>query len=77
MISFIHNAIEAERSFSYANEVEKVHAYLYQKELDTLNQSREVECYYVCPVCGFTIADAPPEACPICQAKGSVFERVE
>ena len=42
----------AERSFTYANEVEKVHAALYQKALDNLDSPEEVECYYVCAVCG-------------------------
>src|SRR5512137_2196207 len=44
----------AERSFAYANDVEKVHAALYQKMLDNLGSSQESYSYYVCPVCGFT-----------------------
>lgn len=41
----------AERSFSYANAVEKVHADLYQKALDKLEALEEVD-YYICSVCG-------------------------
>ena len=37
----------AERSFVYANEVEKIHAALYQKALDNLDQLESVD-YYVC-----------------------------
>ena len=67
----------AERSFTYANAVEEVHAGLYQKALETLDHSEEVDCYYVCSVCGFTIENAPPEKCPVCGAKPAAFMKVE
>ena len=68
----------AERSFRYANEVEKVHAELYQKALDGIEGPQaEVECYYVCSVCGYTCADEPPESCPVCNAKARAFFRVD
>ena len=55
----------AERSFEFANEVEKVHAALYQKLLDSLGQEAQAEYpYYVCPVCGHTVENEPPERCP-------------
>jgi rubrerythrin len=41
---------EAERSFNYANEVEKVHARLYQELLAGLSKAGEACAYYVCPV---------------------------
>jgi rubrerythrin len=41
------------RSFEYANAVEKVHAGLYQKALDSLD-NQEVTDIYVCNVCGYT-----------------------
>ena len=65
----------AERSFRFANEVEKVHAGLYQKALDHLDALEDVE-YYVCPVCGYTAENEPPDTCPVCGAKGSVFLEV-
>jgi len=43
----------AERNFTYANEVEKVHAALYQKASDNLEALEEKD-YYVCSVCGYT-----------------------
>ena len=55
----------AERSFVYANEVEKVHAQLYQKALDNMD-SLETTDYYVCSVCGFTCEKEPPDECPVC-----------
>jgi len=62
----------AERTFTYANEVEKVHATLYQKALDNLDALEEKD-YYVCSVCGYTCENEPPDKCPVCGAKSSAF----
>jgi rubrerythrin len=67
----------AERSFSYANEVEKIHAGLYQKALDNLDSAAEDVDYYVCSVCGYTCENEPPETCPVCGAKAKAFFGVE
>ena len=67
----------AERSFSYANKVEEVHAGLYQKALDNLDTQGDVECYYVCSVCGYTIENEAPDTCPVCGAKSKAFTKVE
>jgi rubrerythrin len=67
----------AERTFTYANSVEKVHAQLYQKLLDGLGKSQENFPYYVCPVCGYTAEKEPPGTCPVCGTKGEMFRRIE
>lgn len=67
----------AERTFRYANEVEKLHAELYQGLLNTLGSSQETYPYYVCPVCGYTAEKEPPEACPVCGAKREMFKRID
>ncbi len=67
----------AKRTFQYANEVEKVHAQLYQKLLDTLGPSQETYPYYVCPVCGHTAEKEPPDVCPVCGAKREMFKKVD
>ena len=66
----------AERTLSLANEVEKVHADLYQKALDKMDTLDEVD-YFVCSICGYTCEDDPPESCPVCGAKSTVFFQVE
>jgi rubrerythrin len=66
----------AERSFSYANEVEKVHAALYQNALDNLGK-QEATDYWVCSVCGYTCENEPPGICPVCNAKAKAFFKVE
>ncbi|MGD9973199.1 MAG: rubrerythrin family protein [Desulfatirhabdiaceae bacterium] len=65
----------AERSFTYANEVEKVHAALYQKALDNIAHMEETD-YYVCSVCGYTCENEAPDTCPVCKAKAKAFSKV-
>ena len=64
-----------ERSFHYANEVEKVHARLYQRALDNLENLEEAD-YYVCSVCGYTCENEPPDKCPVCNANSKAFFEV-
>ena len=68
---------EAERSFHYANEVEKIHARLYQKLLGSLGTTKETSAYYVCPVCGYTAEKEAPDSCPVCGTKGEMFKKIE
>jgi rubrerythrin len=67
----------ADRSFSYANEVEKIHAGLYQKALDNIDSPEPVDSYYVCNVCGYTCENEPPETCPVCNANIKAFFKVD
>ena len=64
------------RSFTYANDVEKVHANLYTKALDNLDSLEAVD-YYVCDVCGYTCENEPPDECPVCKAKKKAFFKVD
>ncbi|MEN8808558.1 MAG: rubrerythrin family protein, partial [Desulfobacterales bacterium] len=66
----------AERSFTYANDVEKIHAALYQKALDQMDKLQEVD-YYICSVCGYTCEDQPPDVCPVCGALAKAFFKSE
>ncbi len=61
------------RTFTLANEVEKVHAALYEKALNNLGKSVETD-YYVCQVCGFTAEGEAPDECPVCKAKKPAFK---
>jgi rubrerythrin len=67
----------AEKSFVYANAVEEVHAGLYEKTLENIDKPSAVNCYYVCPVCGYTHENEAPETCPVCGAKQKAFFRVD
>jgi rubrerythrin len=67
---------EAERSFNFANEVEKVHARLFKKALETM-EAKELVDIFVCPICGYTVEGEPPDNCPVCNAKKKLFRRIE
>lgn len=66
----------AERSFSYANAVEAVHAKLYRDALENMD-SKESTDYYVCSVCGYTCSKEAPDKCPVCGSAAKVFSKVE
>jgi rubrerythrin len=64
------------RSFNLANEVEKIHAGLYQKAIEQLGNNEDVD-YYVCQICGNTVEGEPPDKCPVCGALKKMFKKVE
>lgn len=66
----------AQNSFTYAFEVEKIHAALYKKALEALGNNEEVD-YHVCQVCGNTVEGEPPDQCPICKAPKKMFKKIE
>ena len=66
---------KALRSFTLANEVEKIHARLYQAALESMGKNADAD-YYVCQVCGFTAEGDAPDECPVCKAKKQAFRKV-
>lgn len=82
--AFIEKAIEeedkkAQRSFEWANEVEQIHYNLFQEMLKAVKGKQLVkeEPYYVCPLCGNTIAGHAPDTCTICGTAGTKFKKIE
>ena len=69
-------AAGALRSFTYANEVEKVHAELYMKALAAIGSNQDID-YYVCQVCGNTVEGEAPDQCPVCGARKQAFKKVD
>ena len=67
---------DAERTFNYANEVEKIHAQLFKKALNTMAQKKVVDIY-VCPTCGYTVEGEPPDNCPVCKTQKKHFRRID
>ncbi|MDP3879332.1 MAG: rubrerythrin family protein [Dehalococcoidales bacterium] len=70
---------KAQRSFEYANQVEQIHHGMYEAVLKALEAGQVLknEPYFVCPVCGNTVAGAAPDKCPICSTVGSRFKKFE
>ncbi len=73
------NNKRAQRTFEYANEVEQIHHSLYQEAIQAFGAGQQLkdEPYFVCPVCGNTVAGEAPEKCPICSTPRSSFKRVD
>jgi rubrerythrin len=67
---------KGERTFHLANEVEKCHAALYKKALETLGHNEYAFDYFVCPFCGHTAEREAPEKCPVCGAKREAFLKI-
>ena len=81
---FIDKAIEeenerAQKSFDYANTVEEIHYNLFQDTLKAVKAKQPLkdEPYFVCPVCGNTVAGSAPDKCPICNTAGKAFKKIE
>ena len=67
---------DAERTFNFANEVEKIHAALFQKALKNL-EDKAMTDIYVCSVCGYTVEGEAPENCPVCKAVKKMFKKID
>ncbi len=69
---------KASRMFGFAMKAEAVHARLYQMALEAVAQGKDLSetNFYLCPVCGHIEMGQPPESCPICGAKGAMFQKV-
>lgn len=67
---------QAALSFTYANEVEKIHAELYKKAAEKMGDLDETEIH-VCGVCGYTVEGDAPDECPLCKAKKKAFMKVD
>lgn len=69
------NNTAATRTFHWANEVEKIHGNLYQEALKALETGGAFpeKDYFICPQCGYTVADPVPDKCPVCGANKATF----
>lgn len=66
-------------SFQNAMAVEQVHCSLYIEASKAVKAGKDmvVGKVFVCSVCGNTVLDEPPEACPVCGATKDKFNEVE
>ncbi len=66
----------AERSTRFAWEAEKQHAEMYKKAKELLESKEDypASSIFICPVCGHTVENEPPERCPVCGALRSVYK---
>lgn len=66
---------EAQRSMERAMEAEKVHASLYRRAKEAVDQGKDAEIgpIYICQKCGWTVEGEPPDTCPLCGAPKERF----
>lgn len=69
---------KAKRMFKFASSAEAIHAKLYTAALEAVKSGKDLaeSNIYLCPICGHIEFGTPPTSCPICNAKGAVFEQV-
>ena len=73
------NNSDAERSFDWANKVEKIHHSLFGKALRSLESGEATgdKPFFVCQGCGYTVEGEAPEKCPVCGAPRRMFKQVD
>jgi rubrerythrin len=69
----------AERTFEWANKVEKIHHGYFEDALKEVKEGKQPAdtVYYVCQVCGNTVIGSAPDKCPICGAPAKAFKKME
>jgi rubrerythrin len=69
----------ADRTFALANAVEKIHHGLFEAALKEVKEGkRPAEAtYYVCQVCGNTVAGGALDKCPVCGAPQDRFKKID
>lgn len=67
----------AETVTKWALEAEKVHAGLYKKAKEAVDNGEDMEFQpiHVCQVCGFTVEGEAPDKCPLCGSPKEKFSR--
>jgi rubrerythrin len=67
----------AETMTKWALEAEKVHAGLYKKAKEAVDNGEDMEFQpiHVCQVCGFTVEGEAPDMCPLCGSPKEKFSR--
>lgn len=70
---------KAVMTFHFALETEKVHRQLYDDAIKSVAAGKDIDkkTYWVCPVCGYTGDEAPPDECPVCKTKKEKFKIIK
>lgn len=66
-------------TFRNALAVEKVHHELYTAALTSFKAGQDLpkQALYICTICGHTVAGAPPDRCPVCNAAKAKYTEVK
>jgi rubrerythrin len=69
----------ADRTFALANAVEKIHHGFFEAALKEVKEGKKPAeaAYYVCQVCGNTVAGAAPDKCSVCGSTAKAFKKID
>jgi rubrerythrin len=67
---------DAVRAFNFAISAEGEHAKLYSEAGGNLQAWKAAKVFFVCPVCGKTVAAVDFSKCPVCYTAGDKFVKV-
>jgi rubrerythrin len=67
---------EAISAMKFATEAEKIHAELFKKAKEAVDNGKDLEAkgIYLCPICGYVSLTGDEEKCPLCNAKRELFK---
>jgi rubrerythrin len=67
----------AVRSTDWALQAEKIHAAMYQKTQQAVEDNKDIELkeIFICELCGYTLEGGAPDRCPICGAPKQKFRK--
>jgi len=68
--------LEARHSLEYAMSIEMIHAKLFKKAL-AAPEKDEINSYFICPLCGYTVESKPPGKCPYCGVDKEKFHIIQ
>ena len=73
-VAELQNESNAVRSMRFALEAEKIHASMYTRAKQAVEEGRDLELdkIYICEICGYT-TESKPDRCPICGAGSEKF----
>jgi len=67
----------AQRTTDWALQAEKVHAGMYQKAKQAVENKKDIKlgAVYICDMCGYTVEGETPSRCPVCGAPKEKFRK--
>ena len=73
-VAELQNESSAVRSMRFALEAEKIHASMYTRAKQAVEEGRDLELdrIYICEICGYT-TESKPDRCPVCGAGSEKF----
>ncbi|MGV8123976.1 MAG: rubrerythrin family protein [Candidatus Xenobiia bacterium LiM19] len=75
-VAGLQNEVEAQIGFNCSLETEQVHAMLFSRALENVQQGKDIILgnIHICKSCGYTLEGEPPPTCPVCGLARDTFK---